>query len=63
MAKPLIAIVGSVDATRSDYDPPLRNVTLARYKHHTTFENNRNCPVKLAGQLRYAVRSIRDGRE
>jgi hypothetical protein len=30
MAKPLIAIVGSVDATRSDYDPPLRNITLAK---------------------------------
>ena len=55
MAKPLITIVGSVDATRSDYDPPLRNGTLARYKHHTTFENNRNCPAKLTGQLRYAV--------
>ena len=27
---PLIAIVGSVDATRRDYDPPLRNATLAK---------------------------------
>ena len=30
MAKPLVAIVGSVDETRSDYDPTLRNVTLSK---------------------------------
>jgi hypothetical protein len=30
MDKPLIAIVGSVDATRSDYDPPLKNAVLAK---------------------------------
>jgi hypothetical protein len=30
MAKPWIAIVGSVDATRCDYDPPLKNAALAK---------------------------------